>query len=98
MCFSSRLEMGCKAENFFTTYLRRLGINRGFADIVEIGVTLNSGVENCNFFALALLARGVVHNAPGICFVVSGSISMLSLLRLLELKAMVFHLKMLSFL
>ncbi len=62
-----------------------------FPDIVEIGVTLNSGVENCNFFAFALLGFGVVHKAPGICLVVvSGSISMLSL-RVLELKAIIFH-------
>lgn len=67
-------------------YLRRLGNSLGLSDIVEIGVTLNSGVENCNFFAFALFGFGVVHKAPGICLVVSGSISMLSL-RILELKA-----------
>lgn len=68
-------------------YLRRLGINLLLADTVGIGVTLNSGVENCSFFVTAaLFGFGVaplppvlvLPSPPSFCCFVNGSSSMLS--------------------
>lgn len=46
-------------------YLLRLGVSRWLPDTVGIGVTLNSGVVNCNFLVTAArFGFGVVHKEP----------------------------------
>lgn len=87
-------------------YLRRLGINLLLADTVGIGVTLNSGVENCSFFVTAaLFGFGVaplppvplILSPPSFCCFVNGSNSMLSFPLLLKAMIITIKLSQMSF-